>query len=937
MKTRLLILAAALCLGAGSEALGAINDWTAIGPAGGYINRIVFNRSTPSTVYAIAAGGFYRSQNAGVSWTLIKSDFLNAPQGLAIDPSDATRVYVVAPNYPGLYMSTDGGASIAAVATLPTAVTSPWQVAVSANGATLYVNSGLRIFRSTDRAGTWTERTAVGNFAQGQVWTLAIDPSDANTVYAIALTSATGSTTLVTHDGAMTWQPLTVGDESTTSQPRDLAVNAANPNQIWTAHDSGVWVSNNKGVNWTNVSAAGTSTIAMDPSRPATLYAGTLFGQVFRTTDGGTTWTDVTGNSTVGQFSTIAFDPVQSTHLLVGGTNGVAATTTSGTQWSPQTSGLNSTYVMGLSADKIADRIYMNVYAAGIYYSAAGAASTVAVNNVGSSGLLQLSSQPNLSVMAVLAQPGRLSASLTDGLARSFDGGTTWSSLVPVAPPGLSSQITSFASSPAASQTILAVVPSGLYQSTNGGDLWVQAGTGLPAGANVGGLVAADSDPMRFYGLVQSAGGLMSYGVYRSSDAGMTFEPANSGIASSEIDALAVDPTNADIVYTATQTALLKSLDGGASWNPMKWDVAAANGYPIGFAIDPSHPSILYAASGAWIGRSADGGSSWQALRAASALPLWTSHVMLVDPNRPENILVTTLGSGVQQFTVAPDLSLTLAAPPSPVAVGASANYVYTLSNLGPLDATGARVSVQLPATAQNISAAASGGTCTVAATVAACVFAIARTGASTAITIAATAPAAGPMQLTASVAGDQPDSNPANNTVATTQSVVYMADVSVTATGAASAHTGDAVSYSVVVANAGPNIATATQLKFQLASGLTPGSASVTGATCSSSAGLYTCAVGDLAVSKSVTVTIAATAAAAGTQVSTATVITTAKDLNTANNSATSTTAVTPQPPPTQPPAASSGGGGSFSITYLLMLGFILAIRALRARRLRI
>jgi uncharacterized repeat protein (TIGR01451 family) len=929
MNIRLLIAAALLCCGAANQALAAMNGWTAIGPSGGYVNKIVFNRSTPNTVYATASGGFYRSQDGGVSWQLIKSDFFNAPQGLAIDPSDATRVYVIAPNYPGLYMSMDGGASMSAVTTLPTAVTSPWQVAVSANGATLYVNSGLRIFRSGNRATTWTERTAIGTFSQGQVWNLTIDPNDSNTLYAIALASATGASSFVTHDGAMTWQPLTVGDEST-SQARDFAVNPANSSQIWSAHDSGVWFSNDKGVNWTNVYATSSSAIAIDPSNPAIVYSGTPFGQVFVTPDAGATWTDVTGNNTVGQFMTIALDPAQSAHLLTGGTNGVAGTTTSGTQWSAQTNGLNSTYVTGLSADPTADRIYMNVFAGGVYYSAGGAPSTVAANNIGIGGLLQLSGQPSLSVTAVLAQPGHLSASLTNGLAQSVDGGATWSSLVPVAPPNASSQIFSFASSQVFPQTILAATSTALYRSTDGGNLWAPAETGLPAGATVGKLAAADSDPMRFYAsiFVQSGlGAVASYGVYRSSDAGLSWAPANTGIASSDILALAVDPTNANIVYTATQTALLKSTDGGATWDPVTVGVAAPfSNSTSAIAIDPKHPSILYAASAAWVARSVDGGASWQSLRASSALPLWSPGAMLADPNRPENILLATAGSGVQQFTVAPDLSLTLAAGPG--AAGAAASYVYTLSNLGPLDATGARVSVQLAATAKNISAAANGGTCTVAATVATCVFGVARAGASSAITLSATAPATGPFGFAASVVADQPDSKPANNSLTS-----YPADLSVTASGTAAAQIGGALSYSVVVANAGPNTATVTQLTFQLAAGLTPGSASATSGTCSNSAGLVTCMLGDLAASKSVTVTINATAAAAGTQVSTATVITRANDLITANNTATSSTAVTAPPPP---PAA-SGGGGSFSIAYLLILGFILAMQALRERRRRI
>ena len=100
MHIRLLIIAATLLLGASRQTFGAINGWTAIGPSGGHVNKIVFNKSTPGSVYAIAAGGFYRSLDGGKSWQLIKSDFENPPEDLAIDPSDPTRVYVVAPNYP---------------------------------------------------------------------------------------------------------------------------------------------------------------------------------------------------------------------------------------------------------------------------------------------------------------------------------------------------------------------------------------------------------------------------------------------------------------------------------------------------------------------------------------------------------------------------------------------------------------------------------------------------------------------------------------------------------------------------------------------------------------------------------------------------------------------------------------------------------------------
>jgi uncharacterized repeat protein (TIGR01451 family) len=937
MHIRLLIVATMFLLGATTEAWGAINGWTAIGPSGGTVNKIVYNKATPSTVYAVAAGGFYRSQDGGVSWQLIKSDFFGAPQDLAIDPADATRLYVVTQNYPYLYMSTDGGASLSAVPSLPTGVTTAWQVAVSQNGATLYLAAGGRIFYSADRAVTWQERTAVSTYSSALVFKLSIDPTDANTLYAAARTSATDAGIFVTHNGAVSWQLLTSGSQLT-SLPTDFAINAANSSQIWSARYDGVWASGDKGVTWTNVFATPSSAITIDPSNPAILYAGTYPSGIFRTVDAGMTWTDITGNNTAGQLITVAVNPAQDSHVLAGGLNGVSGTITSGTQWSVQTAGLNSTFILGLSADPVADRIYVNVSSGGVFYSAAGAATTVPVNNVGSGGLLQLSGQTTLLVTSMLAQPGRLSASLSNGLARSTDGGATWS-LVPVTPFPASDQVFSFASWPGNPQTILAATATTVYRSADGGDVWAPATSGLPANAVVGKFAAAASDSTTVYASIYTVsapgpGPTTGFGVYKSSDAGLNWVPVNTGIASSLIFALAVDPTNAMIVYTVTDSALLRSTDGGVTWKPLTWDPVASGGYPSVVAIDPKHPGILIASSSTSVARSVDGGTSWQYLRAAGTLPYWSPYALMSDPNRPENILVATSTSGVQQFTIAPDLSLTVAAPSGPVAVGAVATSVYAVSNLGSFDATGVRVSLQLPSTAQSISAVASGGTCTVAAKIATCIFGIVRAGASNAITLSASSPAAGPFQLAASVVADQPDPKLSNNSLTTTESIAFLADLSVTATGSATAKVGDAVSYTVLVANAGPNVATAAQLKYQLAPGLTPGTVTSAGATCASAAsGLITCNVGDLAAAKSVSVTINATAAATGTQASTAAVTSTAKDLITTNNSATSTTSVTALPPPVV--SASKGGGGSFSINHLLMLALLLIMQN-RARWIR-
>jgi uncharacterized repeat protein (TIGR01451 family) len=930
MKFRLPAIAAALCFAASTPVWSAINAWTGIGPAGGTVNKIVYNPSTPNIVYAIAVGGFYRSQDGGVSWQLTLPGFYNSPQDLAIDPSNPSRVYVVEPNYPYLYVSTDAGASLTAVTTLPAAVTTAWQIAVSQNGSTVYLTSGMQVFRSTDRTASWQQRTSVGTYSAARVLHLSIDPTDANTLYASATTSATDSGVFASHDGAMTWQLLTSGAE-TTSLSSGFAINAANSSQIWSAQYDGVWFSNNKGVSWTNEFSTGVTAIAIDPSNPSVLYVGTPYGRVFRTADAGSTWTDVSGSNSAGQFTCIAVNPAQSAQVLTGGLGGLSGTSTSGTSWSTQTAGLDSTTILGLSADPVADRIYMNVSSGGVYFSSAGGVTTAPVNNLGSGGLLQLSGQSTLNVWDMLAQPGQLSASLLSGMARSTDGGSTWS-VVQLAPAPALEQVFAMASSAANPQTILAATSTSLYRSVDGGASWAQATTGLPANASVGKLVAAASDASVFYATVYSSvviGSLTNFGVYKSSDAGQSWAPANAGIASSAIFLLTVDPTNAKLVYAATDTALLKSIDGGASWNPMAWNAGAASGYPIGLAIDPTHPSVLYASGVAQISRSADAGATWQSLRGPSELPYWSANVLLADPNRPENILVATGQSGVQQFTVAPDLSLTVAAPPSPVGVGVAAVYTYTVSNLGQFDATGVRVSLHLPATAQNIAAVASTGTCTVAGSAVSCAVGIARAGASSTITVTAAAPTTGAFQLVGSVVGEQPDPVASNNAVTTSQSVANLADLSVTASGSSTANVGDAISYTAVVANAGPDPATGTQLTYQFAQGLTSGTVSSAGAACTSgSSGMVTCVIGNLAAGKSVTVALDATATAAGTQVSTASVSSAVTDLVSANNSATNSTRVTAvvvaSPPASIP---TKGGGGSFAVKDLLMLALLLAL----------
>jgi uncharacterized repeat protein (TIGR01451 family) len=528
-------------------------------------------------------------------------------------------------------------------------------------------------------------------------------------------------------------------------------------------------------VTWNPVAvASGTnpvSAIALNPANPANLFVGTPYGRVLTSPDGGTTWTDVTGNIAVGEIFTLAIHPTQTGTLLVGGQVGVWGTVTGGTSWSEQVTGVYGTDVAGLSTDPTSDRIYVNLNVGGIYCIADDAATAVATNNAALGQLAGTSSAVFASgFLAQAGSPGPLFASLTTGVARSADGGNTWSLL---APPSLNnSQVFAFASSPAAPLTILASTGAAYYRSTDGANTWTAISAGLPAGAAFERLVMAPSDATVAYGApLLSTPTTTNFGVYRSSDSGQTWSPANAGMATSAIAAIVVDPSTAATVYAIAGTEVMKSTDGGNSWVTLQGaTVPGTDLYTL--AIDPVHPQILYTAGIGNIIRSVDGGTTWETIRNAQTLPEWVPNALLVDPNRPSDLLVATAEAGVQRITIAPDLSLSAAAPAGPIVVAQPAIYNYTVTNNGPFNATGVQVTLQLPSTAQGVAATPSTGACTVTGGAATCALGILLNGASATIALSATAPAVGGFSLVGTVQADQPDSNTTNNSVTTNASV---------------------------------------------------------------------------------------------------------------------------------------------------------------------
>jgi uncharacterized repeat protein (TIGR01451 family) len=930
-RTRLFQLVCGLAVvatGAAASFAGT-NQWTAVGPSGGSVTRIAYDPATPTNVYLVGSGGFYRSTDGGTTWTNVRSDFMNAPRDLAVDPSDASRVYVISTDAPFLYLSTDGGATLSVSSTFPTSgVTNAQEIAISQDGMTLYVaTADAHIFRSTDRGQTWQARTPVLTGTLPGLARMAIDPANPATLYAAAGAGGT-SGMFATHDGAATWSQVDP-NQTLVALVRDIAINPAIAGQVWVASDSGIWVSGDQGIHWSNSHLSNPATaVTFDPSRNGVMYAGTYYGALWRSPDTGATWSNVTGDTNLGEVTTFAVSPAQSANVLVGGSGGIIGTTTSGASWALQVTGIVATRIMGLSTDAGAGRIYMNTELSGIHYLSEGAASTTAVNN---GGLDQFGSPPSYTFStAILAQsgqpgvPGPLLVSLSTGIARSVDGGSHWS--LTALPGSASQQVNTFASSRGNPSVILASTYGGVFRSTDGGASFTAedpAAAGLPPNACFTTSAAAQSDASVFYAAPQTSNGLTTqpseHGLYRSIDAGKTWSPV-SGLGSNSVVQVTVDPINAQTVYVSTDSAFLKSTDGGNSWS------AVGSTIPLSMGIDPGNTRILFAVTGgASFGlRSVDGGKSWQGLPVGPQLPLWFPAQIVLDPGRPSTVLMGTLQSGAQELTVATDIALQVTPPTAaPLLAGSAAAYSFGVSNNGPYDATGIVLTIPLPAasTAGSASVSPSGsGACTSGGSSVRCTLDALRAGFSATVSLSVTPTNEGAFAISASIQGQQPDPDTSNNSVTTSTTVALPTDLSVTVSGASSAQVGDSLSYTFTVSNAGANPATSSQLIFQSAAGLTLTGAQTTtgGCTVDATSGKVTCALGDIAAGQSSSVSVSAKAASAGTLVSTATVSTTRVDTQSSNNTASASTTVSLPPPTSANDTGTVQAGQSVSISVL-------------------
>jgi len=134
--------------------------WTAINSGligfSQYINSIVSDPNTPSTLYVGSLSGTYKSSNGGASWASISSGISDSIAILAIDPSTPAALYAGTIGG-GVYKSTNGGNSWNAInAGLTGLSLSVTDLAIDpANPATVFAATYNGVFKTINSGASW--------------------------------------------------------------------------------------------------------------------------------------------------------------------------------------------------------------------------------------------------------------------------------------------------------------------------------------------------------------------------------------------------------------------------------------------------------------------------------------------------------------------------------------------------------------------------------------------------------------------------------------------------------------------------------------------------------------------------------------------------------------------------------------------------------------
>lgn len=632
------------------QAVAGVGVWTPLGPDGGSVWALAVDPDDTDVVYAGTRNGVFKSTDAGATWTATS-------KGLG-----PTGVWVMS-------LAVTGGVSNAVYA------------GTYANG----------VFKSTDGGASWVSASAglpAPVFGAQNVGALLVDPISPNRIWA-----GTNRGVFLTTNGGLTWQERRRGLPLDAAS-RGLAL-APDGKTLYVSNQRSVFKTTNQGKKWTRVSSGlyvgSVGDVVLDPTAPSTVFAAG-FG-LWKTTNGGAKWTRVAPNlfdgvvlalarqgtrlfashvsearqgifysddhgatwtpAAVSPFDSVILDIAAGPDLVYAGTNsanlaaGVFRSLDHGRTWDLSIAGLTSLGVRGVAVDPTnSDVLYTGIDDIGVFKSLDRGATWEQLD-------LGLDPLQLIRVSAILVDPSDPSVVYAGsgfgpgGLFRSEDAGATWEKIAAVVP----LMTEALAVDPRTPGAAWAAGYPGLYHTDDLGETWERLA--VPGGENIW-LRAFQVDPQHPE-VLWAAGALidarpsgvrLQIRLFRSVDAGQTWQRRETGLAGTSVLSLAVDPANPNLLLAGTETGLFRTADAGVTWTKVPGFAAAVNT----IVAAPTTPTGFYAhLAGFGVQRSTDGGLTWTpARRGLAPVPV---NSLTVDPANPRQLYAGSQTRGVFAYT----------------------------------------------------------------------------------------------------------------------------------------------------------------------------------------------------------------------------------------------------------------------------------------------
>jgi len=370
--------------------------------------------------------------------------------------------------------------------------------------------------------------------------------------------------------------------------------------------------------------------LAAAPSRSSTIYAGLQGGGVFRSTDGGVSWTfAATRLGRDPRVNALSVDAKQPGIVYALTDSGLFRTTSGGDGWarlSPP--GSTEHFPTAVAADpRRAGIVYVALDGGAILVSADRGQSWKEIGSpTDITYRLVFDPVTSSTLYAVTSSSG--------GVFRSTDSGAHWTQITGGVLPA-QAQVAAFAIDPRRPQTLyFATFGKAPYRSVDGGRHWTQgSATAFGKQPNVWALAVDPGSSTVFAGTPRD-------GVFRSTDGGATWHRAGAGLPDLTVNALLATDSG---LFAGSQAGVSASRDRALTWRTGRG--IKANSISS-LAIDSQDPPRMYIFDGLHLSKSASRGTSWTRLPAPNNNQfIGPTGPVVVHPHDPQQLELGYIGA----------------------------------------------------------------------------------------------------------------------------------------------------------------------------------------------------------------------------------------------------------------------------------------------------